>query len=77
MAGVVLCAGFEVRKCDFQVAGAGDREVAMFEDGPLEVTFRDIRRSTLCALDVWIRRVFVAGAGNRVVASCGGGESLL
>ena len=37
------------------VAGAGDREVARF-DGPLEVTFRG-RRSTLCALDVWIRRV--------------------
>ena len=31
------------------------------------------RRSTLCALDVWTK-FFVAGAGNREVASCGGGE---
>ena len=38
-----------------------------------EVTFRG-KRSILCMLDVWTRKFFVAGAGNREVARCGGGE---
>ena len=63
MAGAVLCAGFEVWKCDFR----GRRRVAR---GVTEVTFRG-RRSTLSHVDA---ERFVAGAGNREVVSCGRGE---
>ena len=43
--------------------------------GVAEVTFRG-SRSTLCVLDVWTCKFSwqVPGAGNREVASCGGGE---
>ena len=37
------------------VAGAGNREVARCDGGVTEVTFRG-RRSTLRALDVWMRK---------------------
>ena len=67
VAGAVLCAGFEVWKCDFRGRrGAGNREVAMCDGGDVSWQAQDFVR---------VRRVdverFVAGAGNREVVSCG------